>query len=365
MEFLDSFIDYDDISIIQKPDDSDFDCHEAADLGEDEIIVTDKNEGITHEIVINGAEEACTKIRQKRKNNLAQRFYRLKSRGSVLIRNLTCNCTTAWCKPRVKEKHAKKSEETENDDDDETDIDTNNRVNETKKTLITVKSYDINQQQPQLKSILSPQKGKNSANYEKAVKDLENLEKIILWDSVKETTIKHRSMGTISEEQTDIAFANLSYDLVPFKNSQNNYYENVKNNHHVYENIPDNDALLKLKIPEQYYENVQNCKESANANQSEEYESYDFGANGIYQNVVFTNGSCSIHNQDVSSKVDALQKCINEVNEIIQSKNCDKNAGNLSRSTQDSSTNQTDTKSAGTKTTNMTDSANRNLRQSG
>ena len=50
----------------------------------------------------------------------------------------------------------------------------------------------------------------------------------------------------------------------------------------------------------------------------DEYESYDFGEEGIYQNVMFTNGSSSVKCSDVSSEVDALQKRINEVNDIIK-----------------------------------------------
>ena len=49
-------------------------------------------------------------------------------------------------------------------------------------------------------------------------------------------------------------------------------------------------------------------------------ESYDFGEEGIYQNIMFTNGSSSIKGSDLNSKVDALQQCINEVNDIIKVK---------------------------------------------
>ena len=56
---------------------------------------------------------------------------------------------------------------------------------------------------------------------------------------------------------------------------------------------------------------------------SEEYEPYDFGENGIYQNIVFSKANVSHPNSDVNVKVDALQKCINEVNEIIKTKSPD------------------------------------------
>ena len=125
-------------------------------------------------------------------------------------------------------------------------------------------------------------------------------------------------METISEE-LDLAFSNLSYDQVQFSLGQEpqHNYENVEVDRvgqHLYENVEQN--------KEQFYENIPAHQESNSLDleSSEEYESYDFGENGIYQNIVFSKAHVSNPNSDVNVKVDALQKCINEVNEIIKTK---------------------------------------------
>ena len=123
-------------------------------------------------------------------------------------------------------------------------------------------------------------------------------------------------METISEER-DLAFSNLSYDQVQFSRGQEpqHNYENVeveRVGQHLYENVEQKE--------EQFYENIPAHQEDSRDEPSEEYESYDFGENGIYQNIVFSKANVSNPNSDVNVKVDALQKCINEVNEIIKTK---------------------------------------------
>ena len=92
MDFMDSFMDYDDISLIY----SRVISREEKDLGDDEdseenedqiVVVTDKNDEITHEILINGDEEvqisnggSKSKSDRRAKLNLAERIKWLRSR---------------------------------------------------------------------------------------------------------------------------------------------------------------------------------------------------------------------------------------------------------------------------------------------
>jgi len=177
------------------------------------------------------------------------------------------------------------------------------------KSLIKVQSYDIGQQHPEYKVV------QRNPSYDKAVTDLENLEKLILKDSLTETLNRKRGIETISEE-VDLAFSNLSYDAMNFcdqNNTPHHNYENVDNKP-VYENVENNSC-------DQHYENLPQDATDKHTTE-EEYESYDFGENGIYQNIVFSKGTSSVpsnNNADINNKVDALQRCINEVNDIIKS----------------------------------------------
>lgn len=231
----------------------------------------------------------------------------------VMFRNMKCNCKLpSGIKRRLSKRRSKRREEykvkvekreegAENIDDLED------------KSLIKVKSFDLNQKRAaEIKNV------KSASGYDKAVSDLENLEKLILRDSVRETVHRRRrGMETISEER-DLAFSNLSYDQVQFSLGQEpqHNYENVeveRVGQHLYENVEQKE--------EQFYENIPAHQESNSRDEpSEEYESYDFGENGIYQNIVFSKAHVSNPNSDVNVKVDALQKCINEVNEIIKTK---------------------------------------------
>lgn len=92
MDFMDSFMDYDDISLIY----SKVISREEKDLGDEDssseenedqiVVVTDKNDEITHEILINGDEEVQisnggSKSKSDRaKLNLAERIKWLRSR---------------------------------------------------------------------------------------------------------------------------------------------------------------------------------------------------------------------------------------------------------------------------------------------
>ena len=228
-----------------------------------------------------------------------------------MFRNMRCNCKLSTRLKRLSKRRPKNNEECkimmekrENKDECRTD--------EEEKSLITVKCFEINQKQVEVRRV-------RNSGYDQAVTDLENLEKLILRDSVKETTSRRRGMETIREE-VDLAFSNLSYDKVHFSHGfpPQLKYENVemeREGQHLYENVD-----------QQYYENIpvqQNVRNSRHLEPNEEYETYDFGENGIYQNIVFTKAKQST-NSDVNVKVDALQKCINEVNDIIKMKSPEK-----------------------------------------
>ena len=310
IEFLESFIDYDDISIIYKTSEAGAANHDQ-DISEDQIVVvTDKNEEITHEITINGIDdtEENADTEPKLKLGLSSQVKKFKSFGRWMINRINCSCSGSKCKQQ-KEKNDPK----ENDEYQRISIEKNETINEKpeleEKSLIKVQSYDIGQQHPEYKVV------QRNPSYDKAVTDLENLEKLILKDSLTETLNRKRGMETISEE-VDLAFSNLSYDAMNFCDQNNiphHNYENVDNKP-VYENVENNSC-------DQHYENVPQDA-TDNHTTEEEYESYDFGENGIYQNIVFSKGTSSVpsnNNADINNKVDALQRCINEVNDIIKS----------------------------------------------
>ena len=296
IEFLDSFIDYDDISIIYKSVEE----KEKRDVGDENeiIVVTNKDEATTREIVINGSEPAKTE-----KTSMRERLTWLRSKGRLMLRSLSCNCLgQRYLKPRPQcEVLSERSKEERGSDDSQA---------EEQKDLVQVKSFHIKQGQVKIKTIETPDDHKN---YHKAVTELENLEKLILRDSVRETFLKQRGMETIREE-ADLSFNNLSYGLVRLDEANlNNYYENLKQEtQNVYENVG---LPVQTDEQQQHYENLPTPV--FKMSNEDEYESYDFGEEGIYQNVMFTNGSSSINCPDGISEVATLQKRVNEVNDII------------------------------------------------
>ena len=90
MDFMDSFMDYDDISLIYSKEITAEDNNEGDDYFEGDedqiVVVTDKNAEITHEILINGDEEVqigtgCSKSKSDRARvNFAERIKWLRSR---------------------------------------------------------------------------------------------------------------------------------------------------------------------------------------------------------------------------------------------------------------------------------------------
>ena len=313
IEFLDSFIDYDDISIIYKTIEDKEKREKETSVDDNEIVVvTDKDEEGTREIVINGSET--------NKKISGEKWKWWKSKGRLILRSFSCNCFRGrFSKPPSKyEVTAERRQEETVGDGEET---------EEEGEVVTVKSFHIQQEQVQqvrLKNMESP--GPDTSGYSQAVNELENLEKLILRDSLRETALKRRGMETIREE-SDLAFSNLSYDLVKVdRRVLNNYYENLdqKRIQNLYENLkfPSDSGSTAESKDEccQYYENIPQQTTALRRSNDDEYESYDFGEEGIYQNIMFTNGSSSIKGSDLNSKVDALQQCINEVNDIIKVK---------------------------------------------
>ena len=303
IEFLDSFIDYDDISIIYKTVE-DKGKREAVTGGDESeiIVVTDRNEEATREIIIDGSE---TKQKAPRRS-LRERLTWLKSRGKLVVRSLGCNNCIGrrFSKPESKyEVRTERRKEESGSDSSEA---------EEQKDLIRVKSYHITQDQVTIKNIEPQIHDRNE--YNKAVTELENLEKLILRDSLRETFLKQRGMETIREE-AELSFNNLSYGMVKVgERGPEDYYENVKPEkslQNLYENVP-------FSEPHQYYENCPPPRPALQGSGDDEYESYDFGEEGIYQNVMFNNGSASVKCSDVNTEVDTLQKRINEVNDIIK-----------------------------------------------
>ena len=286
--------------------------------------MTDREQEVAREILISGAEQEQQQEEEEdgenrlsaakdgsREARLVERLRWLRARARLLLRRLTCSCGT-WTRGRGRgaEEGGVRVEQREGAGEGAGEVEDIEA-----KSLITVHSYEVDPKQE------AELRGVTRSGYERVVTDLENLEKVILRDSLKETVRRQRGMETISEE-VELAFSNLSYDAVTFGRGEAEHsYENVETRpredtqQHVYENVQSQD---------QVYENIshENSARKVKAKESilEEYESYDFGENGIYQNIVFSKGNTSVPGSDISLKVDALQKCINEVNDIIKPK---------------------------------------------
>ena len=319
IEFLDSFIDYDDISIIYKTvdDREKTDVVTASPIGGDHneiVVVTDKDEEVTREIIINGSETSNKTSR----TNMRERLIWLKSKGRLIFRSLSCKCLGRRFS-REKLRYSVTAERSK--EESESDIyDT-----EQHQDLVKVRSFHIQQEKVKIKQTENATSDpETKPGYNKAVTELENLEKLILKDSLRESFLKQRGMETIREEP-DLAFSNLSYGMVRVDGSKlNNYYENFgKTRQNLYENVS---FPTQTTDQNQYYENVPQPMAALQMSNDDEYESYDFGEEGIYQNVMFTNGSSSINSVNSDVKIDALQKRINEVNDIIKIKSNDNQA---------------------------------------
>ena len=133
-------------------------------------------------------------------------------------------------------------------------------------------------------------------------------------------------METI-EEEIDLAFNNLTYDMLSSSETSKglNYYENVdikhqKTSNGTYENVqPEYENQL---ISNQHYENVPNAVETVKLpHADQEYENYDFGESGIYQNILYKHAKEFSSVPDLVTQVQALKSSVHEVNRIITQSN--------------------------------------------
>merc|ERR1712106_209403 len=171
-----------------------------------------------------------------------------------------------------------------------------------------------------------PKKGKNSIVNEESVtpvNDLEKLEKLVLRDSVRETLQKRKQLGPINEE-LDLAFNNLSYDALDISDASREdkrYYENIDANksetQRMYENVQT--EYENASVSTQFYENIPNVESrKLKSHSDEDYENYDFGESGIYQNILYEGRNNDVIISDLSSQVNTLRKSVSEVNKILE-----------------------------------------------
>ena len=179
-------------------------------------------------------------------------------------------------------------------------------------------------------------------------------------------------MDPIAEEQ-DFAFTNLVYTEVGSTNTGLQYenveegsghkyenvgqeatkYENVDNTSR-YENVPNTDPARPCyqnvnitsenqndKMSEENqnpYENVGTDDTKSDINDCEHYENYDFGENGVYQNILFTTKPSTRPDTDVYSQLKSLEEAVSRVNDILMKESVvecdDKHQASLSDSTE-------------------------------
>ena len=180
-------------------------------------------------------------------------------------------------------------------------------------------------------------------------------------------------MDPIAEEQ-DFAFTNLVYTEVGSTNTGGLQYENVEggsghkyenvgqeatkyedvDNTSRYENVPTTDPARPCyqnvnitsenqndKMSEEnqnLYENVGTDDTKSEINTCEHYENYDFGENGVYQNILFTTKPSSRPDTDVYSQLKSLEEAVSRVNDILMKESVvecdDKHQASLSDSTE-------------------------------
>jgi len=335
IEFLDNFLDYDSISI---------------------VVTENEDTNITNPDVTKKIQD-CTSIppkmknekRKSRKNKIRERLRWLTSRSKLSMRNFGSGdnlknmkeglqkskdrLSSALSPSRSRRGSYEWSVKLNSDGPNIRDSiivvndkeDVENR--EGKETKIEIKSFEV----PVLKiggtvraSKYTKNKQKNmkiSKTKEEPVNDLEKLEKLVLRDSVRETLQKRKQLGPISEE-LDLAFNNLSYEAFDISESASRdarkYYENVEDNNastneRTYENLQtDYENTL---VTDRFYENLPNQeRQKIFTHANEDYENYDFGENGIYQNILYEGKQKSISESEVNN----LRNSVNEVNKLLK-----------------------------------------------
>ena len=237
--------------------------------------------------------------------------------------------------------------------------------------MTRIQSYEIPVETPK-----AP--GQAKAEAARVLGRLEQLEKAVAQDSVREVNLlylmythiwqnlfqtlrRKRDMDPIAEEQ-DFAFNNLVYTELGSGETGLQYenvgdgsghkYENVGQEGTKYENVDDNSRYENVSDTDPVrpcYQNVHNLNENQNGKTPEEnqnvyenvgtedirtdnshcehYENYDFGENGVYQNILFTTKSASRPDADVYSQLRTLKEAVSRVNDILmkESTDCDDN----------------------------------------
>ena len=101
------------------------------------------------------------------------------------------------------------------------------------------------------------------------------------------------------------------------------FYENIDptKEEATYENVETSTNTKEEVVYENssHYENYPNIElTKPQVNIEEDYENYDFGENGIYQNILFSECDSHLKSMDIQTEVQTLRKSVNEVNEILQ-----------------------------------------------
>ena len=139
-------------------------------------------------------------------------------------------------------------------------------------------------------------------------------------------------------------YENVGQDGTKYENvDDSSRYENVSDTDPVrpcYQNVHNSTENQKGKKPEgnqNVYENVGTEDVKSDNSHCEHYENYDFGENGVYQNILFTTKSTSQPDGDVYSQLKTLKEAVSRVNDILmkESTDCDDNKASMSNSTEE------------------------------
>ena len=152
-----------------------------------------------------------------------------------------------------------------------------------------------------------------------------------------ETGLQYENVGDGSGHK----YENVGQDGTKYENvDDNSRYENVSDTDPIrpcYQNVRNTEENQKGKILEEnqnVYENVGTEDIKSDINHSEHYENYDFGENGVYQNILFTTKAASQPDADVYSQLRTLKEAVSRVNDILmkESTDCDDNKASQSNS---------------------------------
>ena len=145
------------------------------------------------------------------------------------------------------------------------------------------------------------------------------------------------------EDGSGHKYENVGQDGTKYENvDDKSRYENVSDTDPVrpcYQNVGNMTENQKGKKPEgnqNVYENVGTVDVKSDSGHCEHYENYDFGENGVYQNILFTTKSTSRPDADVYSQLRTLKEAVSRVNDILmqESTDCDDNKASMCHSSE-------------------------------